>query len=280
MNTILVPTDFSENAFVAARYAAAITHFLEIPRIILYHSYLFIPSATEIPIPEASSEMLRVESIKELSRIKEGLSPMVNHHTRIDTIADDRPLLTAVNEMCKKEQVDLLVAGITGRNRIEKALIGSNALEMARESRIPLMIVPKGITFQKVERIVFACDLRNISETTPVNIIKQVTNIFKSKLSVLHIDTKKSSKLNPDIILEQNALIKLWGEDQPEYYYADNEDIAEGIMKFAHEQQAQLIITVPRKYRFLESLFHRSLSKRLAFKTDIPILLLREKHSK
>jgi len=49
MKTILLLTDFSDTALNAARYGAALTHQLGTSSMILYHSYEFIPIATDIP---------------------------------------------------------------------------------------------------------------------------------------------------------------------------------------------------------------------------------------
>jgi hypothetical protein len=38
----------------------------------------------------------------------------------------------------------------------------------------------------------------------------------------------------------------------------------------------QLVIMVPEKYGFFKSLFHHSVTKKLAFHTHIPLLLLKE----
>lgn len=276
MKTILVPTDFSDNARSAVRYAAALTHSLHITRIILYHSCLYIPSATEIPVPEASAEMLRTKSLEELKRLKEYFLSLVSGDTVIDILADDRPLLMAVNSIIAGENVDLIVAGITGRSNIGQMLIGSNAVSMARETAAPLLIVPRNADFKPIKKAVFAVDPDNVSPSTPLREIKQITVELAAALVVLCVYQKKNLLPGSGSPIQQ-WINNLWGADAPEHFHVWNEDLAEGIMKFVHEHDAQLIITVPRKYRFLESLFHRSVSKQLAFRTDIPILLLRER---
>jgi hypothetical protein len=47
-------------------------------------------------------------------------------------------------------------------------------------------------------------------------------------------------------------------------------------MRFADREDIQLVITLPQKYGFFESLFHRSVTKKLAFHTHLPLLLLNE----
>ncbi|MBL7734052.1 MAG: universal stress protein, partial [Chitinophagaceae bacterium] len=63
------------------------------------------------------------------------------------------------------------------------------------------------------------------------------------------------------------------------YHYAETDDIADEIEDFAEDQDAGLIITIPKSYGFFEGLFHRSVSKRLIRESDIPLLLLREREA-
>lgn len=64
---------------------------------------------------------------------------------------------------------------------------------------------------------------------------------------------------------------------RPSYHYEEGEDIVEEITDFAEDEGAGLVITVPKTYGFFEGLFRRSVSKRLLGKTEVPLLLLKER---
>ncbi|MBC8988092.1 hypothetical protein H9X96_20250 [Pedobacter sp. N36a] len=55
----------------------------------------------------------------------------------------------------------------------------------------------------------------------------------------------------------------------------DHEDVAEGIIEFPDKYAAQLVITIPREYRFLEGLFHQRLTNRLANRLHLLLVLVR-----
>ena len=50
MKTMLILTDFSENAFRAAEYGAQIADPLHIRRIILYHAFQTVVMGTDLPV--------------------------------------------------------------------------------------------------------------------------------------------------------------------------------------------------------------------------------------
>ncbi|HEY0175113.1 MAG TPA: universal stress protein, partial [Pedobacter sp.] len=69
---------------------------------------------------------------------------------------------------------------------------------------------------------------------------------------------------------------QIWNEQQVKYLYTDHENIEEGILDFADEHAVDLLIAVPKEYNFLERIFHRSLTKNLAYRTHLPLLVFKE----
>ncbi|MFA6085513.1 universal stress protein [Mucilaginibacter sp.] len=277
MKAILVLTDFSEAAHNAALYAACLTHQLETDQLILYHSYEFKAPA-EVPLPGPSEmETLHQTSADSLTELKNRLRTFINERTLIDTLNDERPLLMAVTDITTRYQVELIVMGITGKNGLERVLIGSNTMIMAKESIIPVLLVPPEARYDKIRRVAFACDLKSVSASTPAREIRSLVHTLDAKLLVLNVDTEDRANFAPDTINEQMVLHQLWDKEDPEYHYAVHEDIAVGILEFTVEHDIQLVIAVPRQHTFFDRLFHGSLTKKLAFYTLIPLLLMREK---
>jgi len=277
MKTILILTDFSEAALNAAKYGAALTHQLGTPSMILYHSYEFIPIPTDIPVPEPSGVInFHEESIEHLNDLKNTLQSLVNKKTTIEIRTDERPLFLAEQLITEQQHAGLVIMGITGKSNLEELLVGSNTVAIAKECTVPLLVVPKEAKFENIRNVLFACDLKKVSKSTPVNVIKTFIHAMGAKLFILNVDHNDRDHFDPDIITQQAILHDQWDSENPEYHYTDHEDTAEGIMQFADEHDIQLVITVPKKYDFFESLFHRSVTKKLAFHTHIPLLLLKE----
>ncbi|MFA6085523.1 universal stress protein [Mucilaginibacter sp.] len=279
MKTILVLTDFSDAATNAALYAAALTHHLEISRLILYHSYeLKPPVQTAVPVLEpADVERFYKDSMENLALLKDKLRSFTNERTVIETLADDRHLIIASESIGAQQQVGLLVMGVTGKSRLEQVLIGSNTITVAKESTIPVLLVPREVRFEKIRRIVFACDLKKVSTSTPVKQISSLLHQLDAKLLVLNVDTEDQEHFTPDTITEQTVLHQLWDKERPEYHYTNADNIAKGITQFALKHDVQLVIAVPKQYGFFESLFHSSMTKKLTFEISVPLLLVKER---
>lgn len=277
--TIVIFTDFSNAALNATNYAAALARQLNVSRLQICYSE-HIPTTMEMQSQIIIlTEQEHERHIEQLRTLKDKLQPRLNKGIVIESYIDQRPLDEIVNSYPEGQSPELVVMGIAGKDLLERTLIGSNTIRVARITPIPLLIVPEHSRFKTIENVVFACDLKKISKTTPAVAIKRMVNILGAKLSILNVDHQEEH-FNPDTLTEMNNLYQLWENEQPEYHYTDNKDIAKGVMDFADEHQMQMVIAVPKKYGFFEGLFHTSLTKKLAYHIHVPLLLFKEEKQK
>jgi len=280
MQTIAIATDFSETSAHAARYAASLSSQLGAKRLILYHSFDDTPISTEVPVPEKSAEDLelaRESSLLGLEVIAAQIRPLLAVHTRADQVANDLPLFLGIERLVEEQDVDLVLAGMTGKTGIANFFVGSNTIGLAETCPAPLLIVPHEANFEPIKSAIFACDLKKVDKTTPVSFLTELVTKLGVTLHVLNVE-RPNTRFDPDMIPEQFKLHGLLDNLGPEYHYIEHPDVAEGIMEFTESQKAGLVITLPRKYGFFQSLFHRSVTKRLAHHTRVPLLVLRSEN--
>ena len=277
MKTILVPTDFSDTAYNAATYALALSKSLGAVRIVLYHAYELIVPIPDVPtmIPMVNPDDLREASIEGLEKMKKELGALVPADTSLVIRADNTLLAATIEEVCKNEEVDLIVMGITGGSKLEEVLVGSNTIDVVKNTSHPVLVVPGTARFKPIEKIVFAADLRKVAETTPVGPLKKLLHIFNAELHVINID-HESRHFSTDTPFETLMLDTLLEDFHPVYHFIDNPNVVEGIVEFAEENHADLILTIPKKHGLFEGIFKRSRTSKLAYQTHIPLLTLHE----
>ncbi|MCX2454287.1 universal stress protein [Pedobacter sp. PLR] len=273
---ILVLTDFSEAAANAARYAALLSRDLKTRKLVLYHSFesILMPSTTGFaPVGPGFTES-SAGSLEKITRLKESLEQLVLPETKIATRNDDRTLIPAVTMLVEQLRTGLVVVGMTGKSTLEQILIGSNTLDLAKSCPAPLLAVPSGATYQKIEKVVFACDLKNVVELTPLLAIKTFVKALGASLLILNVD-RRVGDFDPDEMIQLSGLHELWDDQKPEYHFVENDDVAEGIIAFADRKGAQLVITIPGVYGFFEGIFHQRVTNQLASRSHVPLMLFR-----
>ncbi len=277
MKTMLVPTDFSDIAFNAATYAVDMAHAMGVERVVLYHAYELIVPIPDVPtaVPMVNADDLRVSSMEGLNKMAKDLQPLAGDKVTLLTRADNTLLAATINDVCKEEEVDLIIMGITGGSKLEEILVGSNTIDVVKHTTTPVLVVPAVARFKPIEKIVFACDMRHVIDSTPVELLKKLLNTFKAELHVINID-HESKHFTPDTPFETLMLDTLLEGYNPVYHFLDNTNIVSGIVDFAEANHADLILTIPKKHGLFESIFKRSSTSKLAFKTHIPLLTIHE----
>jgi nucleotide-binding universal stress UspA family protein len=290
MKNILILTDFSANAYHAAEYACSVAIRVEAKQVILLHTFdaslIFGPNETSALIGAVDapgvynnyewvveqSGRLFEEGLTELNKWKEKLIDKVGAQTTIKCRIENGPFHTIVNNICKEEKADLVVLGHKGKTGIEKILLGSNAAKAIEAVEYPLLIVPADVLPAAPEKIVLAADLKKVKQKYTALILKYLITHLKCKTLVLHVCTK-------DITEEKvqrctSHINGFLGTLNPDLHFVQNTDVAKGIIKFAHDEKASMIISLHHSYDFLTGLFHKSITKELALQAKIPLLVL------
>lgn len=275
MNTILVPTDFSPTARNAAIYAANFAKQMKSNRIILYNAFQapVITDANMAMVETVDINELEKSSKENLEQFKTFLRPHFNSDTTVDTLSEYGMIRADINDICKSNNVDFIVMGVTGGGKLEETLIGSFAIDVARYSEVPVIIVPPKADFSEIKEVMLACDFSKVVETTPVAPIKKILEATGAKLFVVNIDHKQKH-FKSDTPFESLMLDTLLQGSNPEYKFIDDTDFVEGINRVALETKTDLIITIPKKMGWFDSLFKKSHTKMLAFHSHVPLMVI------
>jgi nucleotide-binding universal stress UspA family protein len=276
MKNILVPTDFSPTAKNAAVYAIHLAEQLKAASVIFYHAYQE-PIVTDITLPAIDLIPVKdLQSISELGlqRFYDDVKNIVTTDINITTLSDYNYIAAGLDDVCKDNNVDLIVMGITGGGKLEEALIGSNTVDVAKNGTVPVIIVPAEAKFTPIKEIMLACDFDKVVETTPVTPIRKILDETGAKLFIFHVD--KTGKQDNAKSFESLMLDTLLEGYDREYHFSNNKDFTEAINQFAVEKEIDLIITIPKKHGLFEGLFRKKHTKMLAFHSHVPLMVIHE----
>lgn len=281
MRTYLIPTDFSSSSVAAAHYAARLSMQTGVTRLILLHAYYVstfesvLPSTEFIQLmPYDIDETFRLKK-EELQGIRQELLKIVGEETEIIIRISRLPLLRAILEVQEETPVNLLVLCSKSSSK-EDTQVGRNIIEISKISPAPVLVVPAKAIAQALQKIVLACDFKNVTQVVPLKQLKKVWDMLQAELLVVHVDAKGlHQNKDPKILAEESALAEMLKEFLPKYFYIDHPDTIQGIVDFATENQAQMIISLPRKHSFFWSLWHSRFSDHLTIKSTLPVLLLK-----
>ncbi len=260
MNTVLVPIDFSETSFNAARYAVKLlTNHAEV-EIILYHTF-------EKPEEEEN----RIEG---LEKLKDELQQ--NRTVNISILTEQGDFLTELEKLARHREADLIVMGITGKSTLAQVFVGSNSLKMADNKFCPVMIIPSNAEYSEIKNVLLATDLKNVVSTTPSVPIKKILSTFKAKLHIVNVNSEHYIQLSEEHAAEQEKLRNMFAEYDPEFYFLRLYDVDDAINQFAQDKKIDLIITINKEHSRVHKLFFTGHTKKLAYQSTVPVMVVHE----
>lgn len=122
MKNVLVPIDYSDTSLNAATYAVKMLTGIYGINMILYHVYEKAEHA-------ATSD-------KELKKLKATLFEM--GIVKMETVCEQgHDFINCLEKFVRENKIDMIIMGITGRNKIGQTLIGSNTLKIVQKKPLP-----------------------------------------------------------------------------------------------------------------------------------------------
>jgi len=132
--------------------------------------------------------------------------------------------------------------------------------------------------YNGIRRIGLACDFKNVVQSTPVEYIKNLVKEFGADLYVLNVHDKKVAEDEGEEPPTMDAvyLDAMLEDVRPNYVQLTGKNVVDSISSFAENNNLDLVMVIPKKHRFIDSLFHRSQSKELITHAHIPIVSIHE----
>ena len=275
MKTIIVPTDFSPVATNAMNFAADMAANIN-ASLMLLHVYQVPVSMSDVPVVMASPDELRKSSETKLQELISDLKGIASKKIKIYSEARMGDISDELEDVCKHVQPFAVIMGTKGTSGVERILFGSTTLKAIRHLTCPVIVVPPGKEYGNgIKKIGFACDFEKVIESIPVQFIKAMVKEFGAELHVLNVDYK-SKHFTPQTPEESMMLHTLLEDMDPSYHFIENADVENGINDFAEANNIDLLITIPKKHKLLDSLFKNSSTKQLVTQSHVPVMCVHE----
>jgi len=275
MKTIIIPTDFSPGATNAMHYGIQMAQAIN-ASIILFHAYQVPISMTDTPIVLVSLEDLQKNAEEQMSNLKKEVEHICSGKTKIYCESRLGNVIDELEVLSNKTQPFAVVMGTKGSSATERVFFGSNTLTAIRHLTWPVICVPSGKQFgQGLKKIGFACDFRDVVDTTPTHFIKEFIKEFNAELLVLNVD-HAHKHFKPETPEESLLLHTLLEDVKPSYHFIEHKDIEDGINDFTQKNNIDLLIAIPKKHKLLEGLFKPSATKQLVIHSQIPVMCIHE----
>ncbi|MBQ4802956.1 universal stress protein [Aquimarina sp. MMG015] len=278
MKRILVPTDFSDNAYSALFYATRLFQNQPCQFYILNTFEVNTPLLTGRIDTSKGDDLYQELSTKSSDSLATTFHSIVRDsedlkHT-FETISISKDLTETINKTIKNKDIDLVVMGTKGVTGAASLFMGSNTVKVVQKIKhCPVLIVPNEFDFDKPIEIAFPTDFKRFYLEAEIKPLLDIASLFDSNIRIFHINEDE----NLDDIQEYNYnLLKrhLSKFTHSIHWISKTGQKTSLINEFIDEFDINLAIMINYKHSLIETITHEPVIKKIGFHPSIPFLVI------
>lgn len=288
---ILVPVDFSEYSLKACKIAFNMAKEIN-AKVKILHVYFNPYYPTALPMSEVFAYQAKEEGsfqnilakvradIKKLcniidEKIASGEFPAINYSYVLREGLPEEEIVS----FSKEYKPAVIVMGTRGKDQKDLDLIGSVTAEVIEMTRIPVFAIPENTIFSDFTQIKNVAFLTNFSQRDLISFdfLMSFLSKYKVKIHLIHISSKKSDEWNK---IKMEGIKAYFEKKYPELNsdYAlieESADFIKDVDSFVKKQNIDVIALTTAKRNIFSRMFIPSVSRKMLFYSDTPILVLR-----
>ena len=276
MKRILLPTDFSKNAWNAISYAAQLFknetctfYLLHTYTPIIYHTEFVMLNPNDIEI----SNIVRETAEKDMEETrKKLLENYPNPKHSVETMVSFNTLINEIKDQIKALKIDFIVMGTKGATGASEILFGTNTVHVLNHIKCPLIAVSEKYKAQSPDNVLFPSDYYISFEPKHVQPIIDVVKPNSSKLNVLHVS--HGYELSYKNLQNKNKLESLLNDVNFKFHDVSDDSLENAINTFIKNEKIDLLVLINNKKSFFENLFFRPFVNKMGLHLEIPLMVI------
>ncbi len=276
MKRIILPTDFSDNAYNAICYAINLFkqeectfYLLHTYTPAIYQAEYVLHSPGQIGLGDIYQE----NSLTQLKELKKKLIAEHNNkkhtfmvHSAFNTLVDE------IVEISMNENADMVIMGTQGATGAKEILIGTNTVHVIKKACCPVIVIPPNFKYETPKEILFPTDLGIDYQEEQLGALAFLAKQHVSRIDVLHIST--GYDLSEEQLKNKAKLDGIFGRIAHLFHEMTNQEVITAINNFQQKNKVNLLVMIQNRHTFFERLFIEPVIKKLGFHVTIPFMVI------
>lgn len=278
MHNILIPTDFSNDAYNALYFASKLFKSKE-SKFVLLNVYSESTPLISRSIGNGNQkgllEQLKDESNEELKHTfhKINLDHKCPYH-KYDFISRKMGLVEAITQAIENHDIDLVVMGNKGVSSKMSVFLGSSTTKvMASIKQCPILAIPMDAEFKVPYEIAFATNYKRHYDAQILNPLCNMAKLCGAAIRVVHINEEEHlSRIQEGNLKTLRAYLDPM--ENSVHWMPNFTSKTKAIQVFLDELGIGMLAMVNFEHSFLENLLHEPIIKKMAFNINVPFLVI------
>lgn len=279
MNQILIPTDFSENAWNALKYGLELFKKKRCTFYLLNINPIPPYSGAGTAIRAAAEnfeDYVLEESRKELQSLVARIEklPLNTKHTFVTHAVHDF-FVDAIKREAEAKKIDLIIMGTKGASGLKKVTIGSNTGDVITKVKQPLLTVPEEATFSSPREIAFPTDYHIGYDVKVLDTLIAMATMNDAIIRILHI-SKKGEELSESQHKQKDFLDDYLVDVKHSFHSLTGTKLETAVQCFTESRDIDMIAMVAKNLNFFQRILFRPAVEEISYHTKVPFLVLHE----
>ncbi|MBS1635776.1 MAG: universal stress protein [Bacteroidetes bacterium] len=271
MKNILVPTDFSENAEYAVRYATELAAAWQ-AKVILMHAFQVTYASGYVPYEEIAAEKKLIQKESE-EKLKTMAHALTKAHVAHQVLCVDDIAVEAILNAIREHHIELVVMGTKGASSMANVIFGSNTSHVIQRATCPVLAIPEGTTYKKPKTLTYAAAY----ETGDIDIIKKLADMakpFHAQLNVLHIteNSDDPAKDKADMKKFMDLVTEKIDCNNISFQVMNGITMENVLEDYVNQDAADILILSTHQRGFFGRVFGNSVTRQMSYHSRIPLM--------
>lgn len=268
MKTILVPTDFSENAENALYYAIELAK-REAANILLLNAYNVNYEASE------TEESDLAEAIAISNTKLKGMAVKIEHAggIRYELMSIAGSPVNAILSAIKEKKVDLVVMGSRGETNLFSVVFGSTTANVMSKADCPVIAVPLEASVAPIKKITYATNYHQ-SDIRALQKLQEIAKPYSAQVNLLHISSDDVSPVEEKLMME-NFMKEVTGKmdyTNLSFQLLCSNDLTNELREYIEGGNTDLLVMSTHHGGIIDKLFGESITREVSKFSTIPIM--------
>ena len=277
MQHILIPTDFSDNAWNATSYALRFFknqevsfHFLHVDVTMQINADANLHSFG-ISAKKEISEELKSKMTEWVNRVQK-CCPNAKHH--FNSAILKTTFIEGVRFYIKEHAISFVVMGTKGASGLKEMTIGSKTGSVITRVRTPILVIPEEASFKIPLNIGFPTDFNLTYNNKVIETLITVAEEHNSTVRVLY--AKQSPKSLNSFQNSNKELLKHMLHTSNSFHETEDQNLEHAIQSFVTSLKVDFIAMVAKNLNFYQRILFKPQVEKISYHINIPFLILHE----
>jgi len=277
---ILLPTDFSNNSWLAINYGMQLFKD-EACDFYLLNAFSGTNNLIKNIINMESGgdfyKEAKEKSEENLSKILDRL--IINKHGdpkhNFKTISVFNDPIEAIKDIVEQKDIEIIIMGTKGKTNDKGTVFGSVAVYVMEKVRnCPVIVVPESAKHALPKEIVFPTSYKTHYKRRELSYLANIAKKCDATIAILHIS--KENGLDENQKEHKQMLKDIFEDVKYTFHYLSHYSVESAVNIFVESRDSDMVAFINKKHKFFGSILTNPMVKGISFHSKVPILVMHD----